>query len=79
MSTVTVTSLDNGLTVHRAAVDGTRAITILLAFDAGARTEREERLDGAEEASRATERISLSRRELQALIDEAIQQDRSRS
>jgi L-fuculose-phosphate aldolase len=35
-------------------------------------------IDGAEEASRETERIALSRRELQALIDEALQQDRSR-
>jgi predicted Zn-dependent peptidase len=32
----------NGLPVHRVALDGTRATTILVAFDAGARTERPE-------------------------------------
>ena len=30
----------NGLPIHRVALDGTRATTILVAFDAGARTER---------------------------------------
>src|SRR3954463_1994923 len=34
--------LDNGLPVHRIEVEGTRAVTLLLAFDAGARTERPE-------------------------------------
>jgi predicted Zn-dependent peptidase len=34
--------LDNGLPVHRITVPGTRALTILVAFDAGARTERPE-------------------------------------
>jgi predicted Zn-dependent peptidase len=34
--------LDNGLPVHRIALEGTRAVTLLLAFDAGARTERPE-------------------------------------
>lgn len=32
--------LDNGLPLHRIRVDGTRATTILIAFDAGARAER---------------------------------------
>jgi predicted Zn-dependent peptidase len=32
----------NGLPIHRVALDGTRATTILVAFDAGARTERPE-------------------------------------
>jgi predicted Zn-dependent peptidase len=32
----------NGLPVHRVAVPGTRALTVLVAFDAGARTERAE-------------------------------------
>lgn len=32
----------NGLPVHRIAVPGTRALTVLVAFDAGARTERPE-------------------------------------
>jgi len=31
--------LANGLPLHRIAVDGTRAVTVLVAFDAGARTE----------------------------------------
>jgi predicted Zn-dependent peptidase len=35
-------TLDNGLPVYRIAVEGTRATTILVAFDAGARTERPE-------------------------------------
>jgi predicted Zn-dependent peptidase len=33
---------NNGLAVHRIGVPGTRALTVLVAFDAGARTEREE-------------------------------------
>src|SRR4051794_36486710 len=32
--------LPNGLSVPRAAIPGTRATTVLVAFDAGARTER---------------------------------------
>src|SRR3954452_7622395 len=39
---VTSSTLANGLPLHRVALDGTRAITILVAFDAGARTERPE-------------------------------------
>jgi predicted Zn-dependent peptidase len=38
VSTSTVAA--NGLPVHRIAVPGTRALTVLVAFDAGARTER---------------------------------------
>jgi predicted Zn-dependent peptidase len=34
--------LSNGLPLYRVEVDGTRAVTILVAFDAGARTERPE-------------------------------------
>jgi predicted Zn-dependent peptidase len=37
--TITRTTLSNGLPLYRVAVEGTRALTILLAFDAGARTE----------------------------------------
>jgi predicted Zn-dependent peptidase len=37
-----VSTLDNGLRLHRIAVEGTRSVTILAAFDAGARTERPE-------------------------------------
>src|ERR1700680_2291630 len=40
ISTTTVPS--NGLPVHSLAIPGTRALTILVAFDAGARTERPE-------------------------------------
>jgi len=39
MPAITQTTLSNGLTLYRIAVEGTRALTILLAFDAGARTE----------------------------------------
>jgi predicted Zn-dependent peptidase len=39
-TTVSSSILANGLPLHRVALDGTRAITILVAFDAGARTER---------------------------------------
>jgi len=35
-------TLSNGLPLYRIAVDGTRATTLLVAFDAGARTERAE-------------------------------------
>jgi predicted Zn-dependent peptidase len=42
MATVsTITVPTNALPVHRIAVPGTRALTALVAFDAGARTERE--------------------------------------
>ena len=42
MPTITTSTLPNGLPLHRIAVEGTRAVTILVAFDAGARTERPE-------------------------------------
>jgi predicted Zn-dependent peptidase len=42
VSSITRVTLDNGLPLYRIAVDGTRAVTILLAFDAGARAERPE-------------------------------------
>src|SRR5687768_17033791 len=35
-------SLPNGLPIHRVEIPGTRALTVLVAFDAGARTERPE-------------------------------------
>jgi predicted Zn-dependent peptidase len=40
MASITVSTLNNGLRLHRIPVEGTRAVTILAAFDAGARTER---------------------------------------
>ena len=40
MSGISVKTLKNGLRLHRIPVPGTRAVTILAAFDAGARTER---------------------------------------
>ncbi len=42
MTSIAVSTLANGLRLHRIAVPGTRAVTILAAFDAGARTERPE-------------------------------------
>jgi predicted Zn-dependent peptidase len=42
MATIDHTRLTNGLPVHRINVPGTRAVTILVAFDAGARCERPE-------------------------------------
>jgi predicted Zn-dependent peptidase len=39
MSSITQTILPNGLPLHKIAVEGTRAVTLLVAFDAGARTE----------------------------------------
>src|SRR3954454_15365530 len=42
MPTIATSTLANGLPLHRIALDGTRAVTILVAFDAGARTERPE-------------------------------------
>ncbi len=42
MPEISSLTLDNGLPLHRIALPGTRATTILLAFDAGARTERPE-------------------------------------
>ncbi|MGI8944608.1 MAG: M16 family metallopeptidase [Thermoleophilaceae bacterium] len=42
MIEVSETTLENGLPLARLAMPGTRAVTLLVAFDAGARTEREE-------------------------------------
>ena len=42
MSGAQTTVLPNGLPLHRIPVEGTRAVTILVAFDAGARSERPE-------------------------------------
>src|SRR6059036_274606 len=42
MAAISSSSLPNGLPVHRIALPGTRAVTVLAAFDAGARTERPE-------------------------------------
>ncbi|HTU29610.1 MAG TPA: pitrilysin family protein [Solirubrobacteraceae bacterium] len=42
MSSVTISTLRNGLRLHRIPIQGTRSVTILVAFDAGARTERPE-------------------------------------
>jgi predicted Zn-dependent peptidase len=39
---ISSSTLPNGLPLYRVAVEGTRALTILIAFDAGARTERPE-------------------------------------
>src|SRR3954469_19151597 len=38
--TITSETLSNGLPLHRVALEGTRAVTVLVAFEAGARTER---------------------------------------
>jgi predicted Zn-dependent peptidase len=40
MATLTTTTLPNGLPLHRVALKGARSVTVLVAFDAGARTER---------------------------------------
>src|SRR5438445_13335936 len=40
MATIQTQNLPNGLPLYRVAVEGTRAVTLLVAFDAGARTER---------------------------------------
>ncbi|MDQ6818934.1 MAG: insulinase family protein [Actinomycetota bacterium] len=42
MAPITHATLDNGLPLYRVPIEGTRATTILVAFDAGARTERPE-------------------------------------
>jgi predicted Zn-dependent peptidase len=42
MPTITSTTLGNGLPLHRIHLEGTRATTVLVAFDAGARTERDD-------------------------------------
>src|SRR6201982_112507 len=42
MAHITVSELKNGVRLHLRAVEGTRAVTILAAFDAGARNERPE-------------------------------------
>jgi predicted Zn-dependent peptidase len=42
MHSIETTVLDNGLPLHRISVDGARSVTLLVAFDAGARTERPE-------------------------------------
>src|SRR2546429_2463933 len=42
MPEIVTTTLPNGLPVHRVPIPGTRALTVLVAFDAGARSERPE-------------------------------------
>src|SRR6266566_1615164 len=42
MASITSSTASNGLPLHRVEVDGTRSLTLLVAFDAGARTERPE-------------------------------------
>ena len=42
MPQITSSTLSGGLPLHRIAIDGTRALTALVGFDAGARTERPE-------------------------------------
>jgi len=42
MASIDTSSLPNGLPIHRVRIPGTRALTVLVAFDAGARTERPE-------------------------------------
>src|SRR5437763_9230311 len=42
MVTITTSTVSNGLPLHRVELEGTRSITVLVAFDAGARTERAE-------------------------------------
>ena len=42
MATIAETTLDTGMPLFRIPVEGTRAVTLLIAFDAGARTERPE-------------------------------------
>jgi predicted Zn-dependent peptidase len=42
MPQITSSTAPNGLPIHRVGLEGTRATTILVAFDAGARTERPE-------------------------------------
>jgi predicted Zn-dependent peptidase len=42
MANISSSTLANGLPLHRVGLDGTRATTVLVAFDAGARTERPE-------------------------------------
>jgi predicted Zn-dependent peptidase len=42
VTAIETSTLGNGLPLHRVAIPGTRAVTVLAAFDAGARTERPE-------------------------------------
>jgi predicted Zn-dependent peptidase len=42
MATIQSSTLPNGLPIHRIDLAGTRAVTVLVAFEAGARTERPE-------------------------------------
>jgi predicted Zn-dependent peptidase len=42
MASIDSSTLPNGLPIHRVEIPGTRALTVLVAFDAGARTERPE-------------------------------------
>jgi predicted Zn-dependent peptidase len=42
MARIESSTLPSGLPIHRIAIEGTRATTVLVAFDAGARTERPE-------------------------------------
>ena len=42
MTAISTSAAPNGLPIHRVSLPGTRALTVLVAFDAGARNEREQ-------------------------------------
>src|SRR6476619_6274100 len=42
MTKISSSTLPNGLPLHRVQLEGTRSVTALVAYDAGARTERPE-------------------------------------
>src|SRR5687768_8658794 len=42
MARIETSTIPSGLPIHRVEIEGTRATTVLVAFDAGARTERPE-------------------------------------
>ena len=42
MARIETSTIPSGLPIHRVEIEGTRATTVLVAFDAGARTERAE-------------------------------------
>ena len=60
MPEITKTTLPNDLPLYRISVPGTRALTILLAFDAGARTRRRGLGAGGPGRNRAAPRGLLS-------------------
>ena len=68
LTTITTKILHNGLPLHRIAVEGTRAVTLLVTFDAGARTERGRHVAHLDHHALVPERVTGERTDRAAAL-----------